>query len=355
MNCNPTKSPTANILVVDDTPNNLRLLSTLLTEQGYEVGKALNGQLAIRSAQAAPPDLILLDIKMPQMNGYEVCEKLKSNDQTKQIPIIFISALDEVLDKVKAFHVGGVDYITKPFQREEVLARVANHLSIQALNNALRQEQKKSENLLLNTLPAAIVEELKQHQRAIPKQYDEASFLFSDIVEFAANSSSMPPTEVVNLLNQVFSTFDQLAQQHGVEKIRTIGDAYFVAGGVPLVRPDHAAAIAEMALDMQQAIAQFTWPNGQPLVLRIGINTGGPVVAAVLGIKKFAYDVWGDTVNIASRMETQGLAGKIQVTAATYEQLQDKYKLEKRGAIAVKSKGEMTTYWLIGRAHEGTR
>jgi len=349
MNRNPTKSPRANILVVDDTPNNLRLLSTLLTEQGYEVGKALNGQLAIKSAQAAPPDLILLDIKMPQMNGYEVCQQLKSHDQTKQIPIIFISAIDEVLDKVKAFQIGGVDYITKPFQREEVLARVENHLNIQALNNALRQEQKKSENLLLNTLPKTIVEELKQHQRAIPKEYDEASFLFSDIVEFAANSSSMPPTEVVDLLNQVFSTFDQLAQHHGVEKIRTIGDAYFVAGGVPLVRPDHAAAIAEMALDMQQAIAQFRWPNGQPLALRIGINTGGPVVAAVLGTKKFAYDVWGDTVNIASRMETQGAPGRIHVTTATYEQLQDQYQLQKRGVITVKSKGEMTTYWLVGR------
>ena len=349
MNCHPTKPPRANILVVDDTPNNLRLLSTLLTEQGYEVGKALNGLIALRSAQAAPPDLILLDIRMPQMNGYEVCEQLKKHEQTKEIPVIFISAIDEVWDKVKAFQVGGVDYITKPFQREEVLVRVANHLNLQALNNALRQEQQKSERLLLNTLPEAIVKELKQYQRAVPKQYDEASFLFSDIVEFASNSGSMPPTEVVNLLNQVFCIFDQLAQQHGVEKIRTIGDAYFVAGGVPIVRPDHAAAIAEMALDMQEAIAQFTWPNGQPLALRIGINTGGPVVAAVLGTKKFAYDVWGDTVNIASRMETQGVPGKIQVTAATYEQLQDKYKLEQRGTIAVKGKGEMTTYWLLGR------
>ncbi|NEP10956.1 MAG: response regulator [Symploca sp. SIO2C1] len=349
MNCHLTKSPRANILVVDDTPNNLRLLSTLLTEQGYEVGKALNGQIALRSAQAAPPDLILLDIKMPEMDGYKVCEQLKAHDQTKEIPVIFISAIDEVWDKVKAFKVGGVDYITKPFQREEVLARVENHLNLRALNNALREEQKKSERLLLNTLPQTIVEELKQNHRAMPKQYDEASFLFSDIVEFAANSGCMPPTEVVNLLNQVFSTFDQLAQWHGVEKIRTIGDAYFVAGGVPVVRPDHALAIAEMALDMQQAIAKFTWPNGQPLALRIGINTGGPVVAAVLGIKKFAYDVWGDTVNIASRMETQGVPGRIQVTAATYEQLQNKYQLEQRGKITVKSKGEMTTYWLIGR------
>jgi class 3 adenylate cyclase len=156
---------------------------------------------------------------------------------------------------------------------------------------------------------------------------------------------------VVNLLNQVFSIFDQLAQQHGVEKIRTIGDAYFVAGGLPVVRNDHAEAIAEMALDMQQAIARFQWPNGEPLKLRIGINTGGSVVAAVIGIKKFAYDIWGNAVNIACRMETQGVAGRIQVTADTYERLQDKYEFEERGVIGVKGKGEMTTYWLCDRKH----
>ncbi|MBD1807060.1 response regulator [Microcoleus sp. FACHB-SPT15] len=340
-----------NILIVDDTPDNLRLLSTILTERGYEVGKARNGQIALNAAKAALPDLILLDINMPNMNGYEVCEYLKADDQTKEIPVIFISALDEVLDKVKAFKVGGVDYITKPFQGEEVLARVENHLKLRALSKALQKEQEKSENLLLNILPQAIVEELKQNQRATPTQYEEATFLFADIVGFAPQSFSMTPTDVVNLLNQVFSIFDQLAQQHGVEKIRTIGDAYFVAGGLPVVRNDHAEAIAEMALDMQKAIARFQWPNGEPLKLRIGINTGGPVVAAVIGIKKFAYDIWGNAVNIACRMETQGVAGRIQVTADTYERLQDKYEFEERGVIGVKGRGEMTTYWLCDRKH----
>lgn len=347
MNGNQADAPKANILVVDDTPNNLRLLSTILQEQGYEVGKALNGPIALRSAQTAPPpDLILLDINMPNMNGYEVCQHLKADNQTKDIPVIFISALDDVWDKVKAFQVGGVDYITKPFQREEVVARVENHLQLQALQNALRKEQQRSEGLLLNILPQAVVEELKQKPSATPAQFDEASFLFADIASFTANSSSMPPAQVVDFLNQVFSTFDQLAVRHGVEKIRTIGDSYFVGAGLPVVRPDHAEALAEMALDMQKAIARFVWPNGQPLRLRIGINTGGPVVAAVIGIKKFAYDVWGDAVNLASRMESQGEPGRIQVTQATYERLRDKYQFEKRGAIAIKGKGTMTTYWL---------
>jgi class 3 adenylate cyclase len=351
MNRNQADAPKGNILIVDDTPDNLRLLSKILTQHGYEVGKALNGQMALMSVQASPPDLILLDINMPQMNGYEVCEHLKADDQTREIPVIFISALDDVFDKVKAFQVGGVDYITKPFQRKEVLARIQNHLNIWALQNALRQEQEKSDRLLMNILPAAIVEELKQNQCATPKQYEEASFLFADIVGFAPNSSSMPPTEVVNLLNQVFSTFDQLAVAHGVEKIRTIGDAYFVAGGLPVERKDHAEAIAEMALDMQEAIVRFHWPNGEPLRIRIGINTGGPVVAAVVGVKKFAYDVWGNTVNIACRMESLSIPGRIHVTAQTYMRLKDKYLFEERGAIAVKGTGEMTTYWLKGRKH----
>lgn len=338
-----------NILIVDDAPNNLRLLSTILTQQGYEVGKALNGKIALKSVQVSPPDLILLDINMPEMDGYEVCEQLKLDEKTRKIPVIFISALDDVFDKVKAFSVGGVDYITKPFQNEEVFARVKTHLNIQALQNALQKEQEKSERLLLNILPQAIVEELKQHQSSQPTQFEEATFLFADIAKFTPNSSLMPPADVVKLLNQVFSTFDQLVEKHGIEKIRTIGDSYFVGAGLPSKREDHAEVIAQMALDMQKAIANFHWLNGELLKLRIGINTGGPVVAAVIGTQKFAYDVWGDAVNIASRMESHSKPGMIQVSSATYEQLKDKYLFEERGMIKVKGKGEMLTYWLLDR------
>ncbi len=349
----------ANILVVDDTPDNLRLLGAILTDQGYRVRKALNGQTALKTVRTVPPDLILLDINMPGMNGYEVCQELKADEQTKEIPVIFISALDDVLDKVKAFKVGGVDYITKPFQGEEVIARIDNQLTIQQLqkqlqsqNDLLRQEQAKSEGLLLNILPQSIVEQLKEKPNLIAEQYDEATFLFADIVGFTGLSAPMPPEEVVQLLNEIFSIFDQILERQGLEKIRTIGDSYFVAGGLPIRREDHAEAAAEMALEMQQAIADFQWSNGESIKLRIGINTGGPVVAAVIGIKKFAYDVWGDTVNIASRMESQGVPGKIQVTAATYEKLRDKYLFEERGAIAVRGKGEMTNYWLLGQKPE---
>ncbi|MEG3987403.1 adenylate/guanylate cyclase domain-containing protein [Microcoleus sp. S28C3] len=376
MDSNEYPTIQANILVVDDKPDNVRLLSTILTAQGYQVRKALNGQRAIATVQEFPPTLILLDVMMPEMNGYEVCAKLKTSPKTSSIPVIFLSALDDVVDKVKAFDVGAVDYITKPFNSKEVLARVANQLTIQSqqqllqeqtkqleevvkrLQNeikerqgvevALRLSQKKSDHLLLNILPAAIVENLKKGQGAAADRFDSATVLFADIVGFTSLAARISPLELVNLLNKIFSKFDQLTEKHDLEKIKTSGDAYMVAGGVPVPKADHAEAIADMALDMQEAIADFQTDTGEPFQIRIGINTG-PVVAGVIGTKKFIYDLWGDTVNVASRMESQGLPGYIQVTAAIYELLKDRYLFEERGAIPVKGKGDMIAYWLKGK------
>lgn len=212
----------------------------------------------------------------------------------------------------------------------------------------LEAEREKSEKLLLNILPAAVARQLKQNQRTIAENFAEASVLFADIVGFTELSAGIPPTEMVTLLNQIFSEFDYLAERHRLEKIKTIGDSYMVVGGLPLERPDHLEAIADMALSMQEAIAQFSTHKQTPIQMRIGINTG-PVVAGVIGVKKFIYDLWGDTVNTASRMESQGVPGGIQVTEAVYLRLRDQYAFEKRGAIDVKGKGRMEVYLLQGR------
>jgi len=212
---------------------------------------------------------------------------------------------------------------------------------------ALRYQQECTEELLLNILPEPIAERLKFWESTIADSFAAVTVMFADLVNFTEFSAEMPPPKLVALLNNIFSKFDQLAQKHGLEKIKTIGDAYMVVGGLPTPRDDHAEAIAQMALEMQQEITNFKKDNGEPFTLRIGIHTG-PVVAGVIGMKKFAYDLWGDTVNVASRMESQGIAGNIQVTADIYEQLRDKYVFEKRGAITVKGKGEMITYWLKG-------
>lgn len=208
--------------------------------------------------------------------------------------------------------------------------------------------REQSDRLLLNILPAPIAERLKVTEGCMAEGFEQATVMFADIVGFTPLSARVSPLELVSLLNQIFSEFDQLTEKHGLEKIKTIGDAYMVAAGLPVPRTDHAEAIAQMALDMQDCINSFQTYRRDRFQIRIGINTG-PVVAGVIGTKKFIYDLWGDTVNVASRMESQGNPGKIQVTQATYEILQHKFLFVGRGAIAVKGKGEMTTYWLTGR------
>lgn len=232
--------------------------------------------------------------------------------------------------------------------RKSLLALCRDITERKKAEEALRSEQEKSEQLLLNILPQAIAEKLKQKHSTIADGFTEATVLFADIVGFTKLAARVSPTELVHLLNDIFSKFDMLAERHGLEKIKTIGDAYMVVGGLPLPREDHAEAIARMALDMQQEINEFSTKTREPFSIRIGINTG-PVVAGVIGLKKFIYDLWGDTVNIASRMESHGIPGAIQVTEATYDCLKDKFLLEKRGEIHVKGKGKMTTYLLTGK------
>lgn len=209
----------------------------------------------------------------------------------------------------------------------------------------LRIEQDKSENLLLNILPKEIAAILKNESRTIADHYNEASVLFADMVGFTPLSERLPPVEMVELLNEAFSFFDSLLDKYSVEKIRTIGDSYMVASGVPHRRTDHAQALVCMALEMRDFIATHTFRNGQRLDFRIGINSG-PVIGGVIGKRKFVYDVWGDAVNVASRMESHGVGGAVQITQTTYELIKEEFVCEPRGTVNVKGKGEMDV-WLV--------
>ena len=212
---------------------------------------------------------------------------------------------------------------------------------------ALRQEQAKAENLLLNILPRSIADKLKAQTQPIADQFGSASILFADVVDFTPWSERLAPAEVVGYLDHLFSHFDELAERHGLEKIKTIGDCYMVAAGVPEPRPDHARALAFMALDMLEGMRSNDEVGHLGLELRVGINSG-PVVAGVIGRKRFLYDLWGDAVNTASRMESHGTPGRIQITRATYELLADEFECEPRGTIPVKGKGEIEAWYLIG-------
>jgi guanylate cyclase len=208
--------------------------------------------------------------------------------------------------------------------------------------------QQRSELLLLNILPREISEALKAEQRTIAAQYDAASILFADLVDFTPMAAGMTPLELVDLLNEVFQRFDDLVEKYQLEKIKTIGDCYMVASGVPAPRADHAIALVEVALDMQGAVAAHRF-GGRTLCFRIGINSG-PVVAGVIGRKKFIYDLWGETVNMASRMESHGQGGTIQITRSTWELVKHRFVCEPRGTIEVKGAGRTEIWHVTGRA-----
>jgi adenylate cyclase len=219
---------------------------------------------------------------------------------------------------------------------------------------ALRAEQEKSESLLMNILPSSIAERLKAATRPIADHFESASILFADVVDFTPLAQRLPPAEVVGILDQLFSRFDALVERHGLEKIKTIGDCYMAAAGVPDPRPDHARRAALLALDMRDTVATSGVAGHSGVEMRIGINSG-PVVAGVIGTKRFLYDLWGDAVNTASRMESQSTPGEIQITRATYELLKDEFVCRRRGTILVKGKGQMETWYLLGSRSDDRR
>jgi class 3 adenylate cyclase len=215
-------------------------------------------------------------------------------------------------------------------------------------NRQAEAERARAERLLHNMLPESIAERLQKRPGPVGDRFEDVTVLFADIVGFTQLSQRVAPEDLVRFLNTLFTRFDRVAEQHGLEKIKTVGDGYLAVGGLPSPRADHAAAVAEMALDLMTIAAAIVDPEGKPVKLRIGIQTG-PAVAGVIGVKKLTYDVWGDTVNTASRLESHGVPGRIQVGEACYQRLRDRYRFEARGAIDVKGKGEIRAYFLVGR------
>jgi class 3 adenylate cyclase len=343
------------ILVVDDTETNRDLLCRRLIREGHFVDAVGDGQAALARLAEDDFDLVLLDLIMPRMNGFEVLCRIKADPRTRDIPVIMISALDEFDSVVRCIEAGAEDYLPKPFNPVLLRARINAGLEKKRLRDRersvleqLRVEKEKSEALLLNILPRTIVSRMRQGEVEIADRYDEVSILFSDLVGFTTIASRFPASRVIDLLNRVFSKFDAIANQHGLEKIKTIGDAYMVAGGLPEPHPDHAAATAKMGLRMVDIVRETGEALGMPLQIRIGIHTGA-AIAGVIGRHRFIYDVWGDTVNTASRMETYGLPNRVHISAATWLRVKDAFPCEPRGPTEIKGKGTMQTYLLGDR------
>jgi len=338
----------AHVLVLDDDPSFTAYMAAVLGHAGMLVTQMHHPGSLMLMLEETQPDLLLLDVRMPGVTGFELCQVLRASPRWKDLPILFITASRDVESRVAAFHAGADDYLDKPIVAEELLARVKVRVERARLLRRVREERARADELLLNVLPKAIAVRLKRRAGPIADRYAAATVLFADLANFTSLSARTEPERMVALLNEVFTRFDQLADKHGLEKIKTIGDAYMVAGGVPVPRPDHAIAVAEMALGMMKALEGYEVAPGVPLELRIGISSG-PVVAGVIGERKFIFDVWGDTVNTASRMESEGQVGCIQVSTPTCRLLREHFLLERRGRVEVKGKGKLTTWFLRGR------
>ena len=336
------------VLVVDDEEQNRVLLRDPLEARGYEVAEAENGLKALELVAQRLPDVILLDVMMPHMDGFEVCRRIKKDPKTAHIPVLIVTALSDRKERLTGIGAGANDFLNKPIDFHDVVLRVGNAASSKKLFDQLQAEREKSEQLLQNVLPKAIAARMKAGEMNIVDNYADATVLFADLVGFTTLAAHIGGEQVVYFLNEVFSAFDLLAEKRGLEKIKTIGDAYMIAGGIPVPRPDHAEVIAELALEMRDEIDRFNRQNSTSICIRVGIHTG-PVVAGVIGRKKFAYDLWGDTVNIASRLESLGEAGGIQISQATYDRIKGRFRFERKHGLDIRGRGEVIAYWLSDR------
>jgi adenylate cyclase len=284
------------------------------------------------------------------MDGLEVLKRLKERASTRTMPVIVISALDQIDAAVRCIEAGADDFLSKPLNETLLRARIVSSLERKFLRDReqdavrrLQREQQRSEMLLRNVLPAGVIERLGRGETVVADHFDQVTVLFCDLVGFTVLSARLEPTETLDLLNEIFSGFDRLAEENGLEKIKTIGDAYMVVGGVPEPVKDHARRVIRMACGMPGVVASAA--NGEALDVRIGIDTGA-AVAGIIGKQKFFYDVWGDTVNMASRLEGACEPGRIHVSSATRDATSDQFLFEERGPIEIRGKGLMNTFYV---------
>lgn len=291
------------ILIVDDIEENLAVLTETLAAEGFSPLQAKSGERALEIARKAVPDLILLDIRMPGMDGYETLKALKADPAIAEIPVIFLSALNQIEDKVRGFECGAVDYVSKPFQKEEIIARVTTHIHLREARRSIEAERQKSERLLHTILPQRVADELKNDRKSEPELFDEVSIFFSDFVNFTEKARTLSAKELIGELNDIYTAFDDIMESNGCERIKTIGDAYLAVCSISNPTSDHAARIARAASDILGYLEGRNARSALQWKIRIGLHCG-PIVGGIVGTKKYLYDIFGDTVNIASRMES---------------------------------------------------
>jgi class 3 adenylate cyclase len=351
------------VLLVDDQAMIGEAVRRLLASEpdiAFEFCRSADTVISV--ATAFQPTVILQDLVMPGVDGLDMVRRFRANAALAEVPVIVLSAREEPVIKARLLDAGASDYLVKLPDRVELIARIRVHsdgyrrllernsafAALEQSHADLKREREKSERLLLSILPAKIAERLKDGEMTIAESFPEVTVLFADLCGFTEFSEKVDPQDLVGLLDEIFSTFDHLANAHGVEKIKTIGDAYMAVAGLPVPRPDHAEAMAMMAIGMQEAFRGVIRSRGLSMELRIGMSSGR-VTAGVIGRQKFTYDLWGDTVNVASRMESQGEPSRIQVSPATRALLNGRFRFADRGEVPIKGRGNLFTSYLLGR------
>jgi class 3 adenylate cyclase len=351
------------VLVVDDNEGNRDVLARRLLREGYEVLLAENGPQALKMLGRYSFDAVLLDIMMPGMDGYAVLAEMKKDPGWRHLPVVMISALDDLESVVHCIELGADDYLFKPFNPVLLRARVAalverkrlrddERRKTQDLEHAfaeIQKQRKRSEELLLNILPDVIAQELQTNNSVQPLYFEDVTVAFADIVGFTRSTEELPAEDLVDALHRYFTTFDRIIGRYGLEKLKTIGDCYMFAGGLPVRRPSHPVDSLLAAFEMIRSTEEMERDSPVKWKLRIGIHTG-PVIAGVVGIHKFAFDIWGDTVNIGSRMESAGAPARINISAGTFLRIKDFFACEDRGQIDIKHGCKLHMYFAEGIA-----
>jgi len=351
----------AEILIVDDLRANILLLERMLGGAGYEsITSTLDPRAVHELHEKNLYDLIVLDLQMPGMDGFQVMEGLKDIEKDGYLPVLVITAQPD--HKLRALRAGAKDFISKPFDVAEVLTRVHNMLEVRLLHVEIRRkndelkklfdqvvaERKVSERLALHVPPDSIAARLQARPDVTADSFADVTVVIADIVGFTELTPAVRPEQLALLLDDIFTGFDGLAKERGLKKVKTLGNSYMAAAGVPVPAGDHAARAAHVSLDMVDALDRFNERGGHSLQVRIGIASGA-VVAGVIGKRLYLYDVWGDAVNTASRMESHGVAGRVQVSESTRRLLGKPFLLEERGTLEVEGKGELKTWFVGGR------
>jgi adenylate cyclase len=321
------------ILVVDDTPLNISVITGGLKDT-YKTKVATSGAKALTIAAGdEKPDLILLDVMMPEMDGYEVCRRLKSDPATHEIPVMFLTAMTEVADETKGFDMGAVDYIHKPFSPPVVLARVQTHLNLRETREQLVREKQLVDRLLENTLPSAAVRELKTTGKVAPQRFDNVAVMFIDLVSFTAFCDRHTPEEVVGALSDLFVMFEETASRNGLEKIKTIGDAFLATAGLlsPVADPLRAAVACALEIAAATPRIRDGWR------VHAGVHLG-PVMAGIVGRERHQFDIWGDTVNVAARLSSAASPNSVVLTESLGAMLAG-LTVSPRGVVELKGKG----------------